>query len=102
MRADGEVQVVYKWMFDNPNTNLSASNFGSAAYLFNDLGLSIDDFVDDLNRFTAVAKGNMSILVAGQLSEEISLFSHILGVSTARSSNSLRYRIFIVDGLIDF
>jgi hypothetical protein len=99
VRADSQVQVVYEWMFNNPNTNLSASNFNSTAYLFNDLGLSIDDFVDDLNRFTAIAKGNMSILAAGQLSEEISLFSNILQVSTARSSNSLGHH---VDGSIDF
>ena len=99
MRADSEVQVVYKWMFANPNTNLSASNFDSTAHLFNDLGLSIEDFVDDLNRFTAIAKGNVSIVTAGQLSEELSLFNNILDVSTARS---LGHQIFLVDGLIDF
>jgi hypothetical protein len=89
-------------MFDNPNTNLSASNFNSTAYLFNNLGLSINDFVDDLNRFTAVANGNNSVLIAGQLGEEMSVFANILDVSAMFSSNSLGHQIFLADGSIDF
>jgi hypothetical protein len=89
-------------MYDNPNTTLSASNFNSTAYLLNNLGLSINDFVDDLNAFTAVAKGNISILAAGQLREEMTVFANILDVSAMFSSNSLRHQIFNVDGLIDF
>jgi len=89
-------------MYDNPNTNLSASNFNSTAYLLNNLGLSINDFVDDLNRFTAVANGSSSILAAGQLSEEMSVFANILDVSVIFLANSLGHKFFLVDGPIDF
>ena len=89
-------------MYDNPNTNLSASNFNSTAYLLNNLGLSINDFVDDLNRFTATANGNTSILAAGQLYEEMSIFANILDVSVMFSSYSLGHQLFLVDGSIDF
>jgi hypothetical protein len=68
-------------MADNPNTNLSVSNFSSAAYLFNNLGLPINDFVDDLNRFTAFAGNDTAVLAAGQLLEEMSVFFNILNVS---------------------
>ncbi|KIM88201.1 hypothetical protein PILCRDRAFT_250405 [Piloderma croceum F 1598] len=88
LRADSAAQVVYEWMSDNPNTTLSASNFNSTAYLLNNLGISINDFVDDLNGYTAIAKGNVSIIAAGQLFEEMTVFSIILEIFDAQPDQS--------------
>jgi hypothetical protein len=70
-------------MSDNPQVNLTADNFPTSAALFNNLGIGFGDIVDDMNAIITQANqtNDSTIVLTGQIIDEINVFQFILEVS---------------------
>lgn len=78
------MRPVFNWMDEHPNVIINPDNFNKSRGLFNNLGISFDDFTDDLNSQISIAGNNSDILKMAQLEVEVSvLYYYILPVNPA-------------------
>ena len=76
------MRPVFNWMDQHPNTTINASDFNKSEGLFNNLGISFDDFIEQLNSQISTAGNNSDILKMTQLETEVSIvFYFILPVN---------------------
>lgn len=69
-------------MDQHPNTTINTSDFPKSEGLFNNLGISFDDFIEVLNSEISFAGNNSDILKMAQLQSEAStVFYYILPVN---------------------
>lgn len=76
-----------QWQLNNTlGTNLTASTFPNSVSLFNDLGLSFEDTIDELNADLYLGQQQNSTLIwlAGAIQTELAVFGEVLSVSSFR------------------
>lgn len=78
------MRPVFNWMDEHPNVIINPDNFNKSRGLFNNLGISFDDFTDYLNSQISIPGNNSDILKMAQLEVEVSvLYYYILPVNPA-------------------
>jgi len=82
-KSDQAMRPLFEWMNTHPGVNLTANNFESSKPLFDTLGSSFDDMVNELNSYVALAqqRNNSDIIGTGQLLVQMKIFKYILLVS---------------------
>lgn len=81
-----------QWMNNNPGVNLTVDNFQHYEPLFDRLGFSFEDMVNELNSYVALAKQENSsdVISTGQLLNRMEMYQYILVVS-AFTHCAIRY-----------
>ncbi|KAF7976379.1 hypothetical protein HWV62_6951 [Athelia sp. TMB] len=81
LKIDGAIQDAVQWQLNNTlGTNLTASTFPNSVSLFNDLGLSFEDTIDELNADLYLGQQQNSTLIwlAGAIQTELAVFGEVL------------------------
>lgn len=71
-----------QWMNNHPGVNLTVDDLESYAPLFDKLGFSFEDMLDELNSYVALAKqqNNSDVITTGQLLNRMEMYQFILQV----------------------
>jgi len=84
-RSDQAMLPLIQWMNNNPGVNLTVDNFQHYEPLFDRLGFSFEDMVNELNSYVALAKQENSsdVISTGQLLNRMEMYQYILVIYEA-------------------